>query len=190
MVQPTRAYFGQKDAQQAAVVQDLVTDLDIGSSWGICSSIASGNEASKGGAGGAAFDPMQPGLEIIIAPTVREPDGLAKSSRNSYLSEHERDAAPVLYRALCAGRDFAASKNGTATVAEISDTVIRGISEEPLFHTVDYVTVADVRTMEPLPDKAVVSVQDERGHRGALLIAAAAKIGTTRLIDNLILSED
>jgi pantoate--beta-alanine ligase len=191
MVQPTRAYFGQKDAQQAAVVQDLVTDLDIGCSWNLAT-VEPGDAAAA-----AAFDPTQSGLDIVIVPTVRESDGLAKSSRNAYLSERERVAAPALHRALCAGRDrvataaTAATGDGraVATAAEIRDIVSRALAEEPLFHTVDYVTVADVRTMAPLADDAAVQVvgKDGQDRRDTALIAVAAQIGTTRLIDNVVL---
>ena len=79
-VQPNVAYFGQKDAQQCAVIQDLVRDLDIGASVG------------------------EKGMRIDIVPTVRETDGLAMSSRNAYLSQEDRAIAPALYEALVAGR--------------------------------------------------------------------------------------
>jgi len=79
-VQPNVAYFGQKDAQQCAVIQDLVRDLDIGASVG------------------------EKGMRIDIVPTVRESDGLAMSSRNAYLSQEDRAIAPALYEALVAGR--------------------------------------------------------------------------------------
>lgn len=175
MVQPTRAYFGQKDAQQAAVVRDLVSDLGIGCSWATMSHVHT-----------CDFDAAKPGLEIVILPTVRECDGLAKSSRNEYLSNVERKAAPALYKALNSGKSFALSKD-RVKVADIRKVVSRSLAQEPLFHTVDYVTVADIRTMEPLVDDDFVALGQNARVDGAHVIAAAAKIGSTRLIDNVVL---
>jgi pantoate--beta-alanine ligase len=117
MVEPDRAYFGQKDAQQAAVVKQLVRDLNLG-------------------------------LEIRVVPTVRDKDGLALSSRNAYLSPEEREAALALPRAL-------ATKD-----VERARELLRGLE-------VDYVEEADFN--------------------GRRVLAAAVRVGKTRLIDNVIL---
>jgi pantoate--beta-alanine ligase len=128
IVQPQRAYFGQKDAQQAAVIRRVVRDLDVP-------------------------------LEIRVVRTVRDPDGLALSSRNVYLSPDERERALALPRALEAGRQ--AWRNGADPVA----ATCRGL--EGL--DVDYVSVADL---------------------DGPTLAAAVRIGQTRLIDNVRLEEE
>lgn len=145
IVQPDRAYFGQKDAQQLAVVKRMVTDLNMD-------------------------------LEIIGCPTVREADGLAKSSRNTYLSEHERQAALVLYRAVKHGQMLAAS--GETDAGEIVAQMKALIEKEPLAR-IDYVKAVDGLTMQPL---AVV--------KKPMLVALAVYIGKTRLIDNFIFDDD
>jgi pantoate--beta-alanine ligase len=143
LVQPDRAYFGQKDAQQARVIRQMVADL--------------------------AFP-----VEVIVCPTVREPDGLALSSRNTYLTPEERSAAPVLYRAL---REARARYDAGERDAERLRAAMRAtLSAEPLAK-VDYVSVADLDSLEELT----------RVDRGAL-VSLAVRIGQTRLIDNLILS--
>ena len=113
-------------------------------------------------------------VEIIPIPTVRESDGLALSSRNAYLSPVERQAATVLYRALGAARNLwlAGERGGN----ELRGTLANKINEEPLA-TIDYVSIADVDSFEEL-DRVL-------GESRALV---AVKIGTTRLIDNLLLS--
>ena len=142
IVQPDRAYFGQKDAQQLAVIRRMVSDL--------------------------AFP-----VVIEAGPTVREADGLAMSSRNAYLGAEERRAATVICRALVAGQD---AFRGGETDAEALRRRIRAvIAEEPLAK-VDYVSVADAATMEEL----VVA-------KPGSLASLAVRIGTTRLIDNIIL---
>lgn len=143
IVQPTRAYFGQKDAQQAVVVQKLVRDLDMP-------------------------------VEVVVAPTVREPDGLALSSRNAYLSPAERRAALVLYRALQAAQVRYASgeRGGDALRATMRAT----LAGEPLAQP-DYVSVAHPRTLQEL---------DQVGGDGALL-SLAVWVGPARLIDNVVL---
>jgi pantoate--beta-alanine ligase len=145
IVQPTRAYFGQKDAQQNVVVQKMVRDLNLP-------------------------------LEIVVVPTVREPDGLAMSSRNVYLEPEQRRAATVLYRALTAARQryHAGERSGDAlrrTMREVLDA-------EPLADP-EYVSVADPRMLQEL---------DELGTAGALL-SIAVRLGATRLIDNLVLGD-
>jgi pantoate--beta-alanine ligase len=111
--------------------------------------------------------------EIVVVPTVREPDGLALSSRNAYLSPEERAAAPVLYRALEAARTLweAGERNG----AMLREHVQAVLAQEPLA-CVDYVSVADPLTLEEL---------DTIGH--AALVSLAVRFGKTRLIDNMLL---
>lgn len=138
---PDRAYFGQKDAQQLAVVRRMARDLNMD-------------------------------IEIVGCPIVREADGLAKSSRNSYLSKEERSAAPVLSRALFAGRAMLENgeKDGEAVLREIRSI----ISAEPLAD-IDYVEMVTWDGIE-IHHTADVPV----------LVAAAVYIGKTRLIDNFI----
>jgi pantoate--beta-alanine ligase len=140
IVQPTRAYFGEKDAQQLAVVRRLVADLDV---------------------------PVQ----IVGCPIVREADGLAMSSRNSYLDPAQRKAAPVLHRALQAARAAvqAGERSGDALRA-----LLRGLIETEPLARVDYVSVADPATFRDLDTVA-----------GPALALLAVRFGTTRLIDNL-----
>jgi pantoate--beta-alanine ligase len=142
LVGPSRAYFGQKDAQQLAMVRRLVDDL--------------------------AFP-----NEIVACPTVREPDGLAVSSRNAYLSATERERATALYRALSAGRAaFLAGRRDPAAVEAAAREVLDGVPEvKP-----DYVALVDPATFEP-------AKQAEPGQ----VLATAARVGRTRLIDNVIL---
>jgi pantoate--beta-alanine ligase len=141
IVQPTRAYFGQKDAQQAAVIQKLAHDLDL---------------------------PAQ----IVIAPTVREADGLAMSSRNSYLAPNERAAAVVLHRALTAAESL--FNDGERSAAALRAAMTAVLAGEPLAE-VDYVSIAD-----PLTLKEISKIKT-----GAL-VSMAVKIGSARLIDNLV----
>ncbi|MBN1956106.1 MAG: pantoate--beta-alanine ligase [Anaerolineae bacterium] len=140
-VQPQRAYFGQKDAQQVVVIQRMARDLDMP-------------------------------VEIVVCPTVREPDGLAMSSRNSYLDAAQREAAAVLYRALTAARDaFAAGERDAAQLRQEMNDVL---DTEPLAR-VDYVSCADPETlqeMETVADRALLSM--------------AVFVGKARLIDNII----
>ena len=143
IVQPDRAYFGQKDAQQTAVIRQLVRDLDLP-------------------------------VRIVVADTVRDPDGLALSSRNVYLSPEQRAQAPLLRRSLLAAQaSFAAGERD----AEALRNVVRAaLAVEPGF-AIDYVSIADPDTMRELQRV------DERA-----LVLLAARLGPTRLIDNLLLS--
>ncbi|NNJ13205.1 pantoate--beta-alanine ligase [Chloroflexales bacterium ZM16-3] len=142
IVQPTRAYFGQKDAQQTVVVRQMARDLNM------------------------------PTI-IVVAPTVREADGLAMSSRNSYLTPEQRAAATVLHRALTAARDLrAAGERGGDALRQRMAEVLAG---EPLARP-EYVSAADPLTLREL---------DEIGPRGALL-SMAVRLGAVRLIDNLL----
>jgi len=142
-VGPQRAYFGQKDAQQVAVIRQMVNDLNFP-------------------------------LEVVVCPIVREPDGLAMSSRNSYLTPEQRAAAPVLHRALSAAR--AAYEQGQRAPQALRQVMEQTLATEPLAQ-VQYVSCADPRTLQELHD----TISD-----GALL-SMAVFIGKTRLIDNLIL---
>jgi pantoate--beta-alanine ligase len=142
LVGPSRAYFGQKDAQQLAVVRRMVADL--------------------------AFP-----NEIVACPTVREPDGLAVSSRNAYLSAEERARAAVLYRALDAGRAaFTAGERDPAAVEAAADELLAAVPGVE----VDYVALVEPEGFEP-------AKQAEAGQ----VLAVAARVGRTRLIDNVIL---
>ena len=142
LVGPSRAYFGQKDAQQLAVVRRMVEDL--------------------------AFP-----NEIVACPTVREPDGLAVSSRNAYLSASERERATAVYRALSAARAaFQAGQRDPAAV----EAAARDLLEDAPGVEPDYVALVDPATFEP-------AKQAEAGQ----VLATAARVGRTRLIDNVIL---
>jgi len=142
IVQPTRAYFGQKDAQQAVVIKKVVADLNMN-------------------------------LEIITVPTVREPDGLAMSSRNTYLDAEERRAATVLYQALGLAQKL--WSQGEKDAHRLRQEMINLIQKQPLAH-VDYVSVANAETLDELD---MVNPP--------ALVSLAVKIGKTRLIDNIIL---
>jgi pantoate--beta-alanine ligase len=145
LTQPTRAYFGQKDAQQVAVIRQMAADLDFP-------------------------------LEIIVCPTIREADGLAMSSRNRNLTPQQRQAAPVLYRALeAANTAYNAGEREPNILRAAIQTVL---SEEPLAN-VDYVSVADAQTLRELHEEISAPT----------LISLAVNIGATRLIDNIVLGE-
>ncbi|MFH2104470.1 MAG: pantoate--beta-alanine ligase [Chloroflexota bacterium] len=143
-VQPQKAYFGQKDAQQVAVIRRMSRDLNFP-------------------------------VEIIVCPTVREPDGLALSSRNTYLSPDERAAATILFRALSAAE--AAFKNGERNADAIRGVMLEILQAEPLAQA-QYVSCADYDTLDEL--KMI---------RGRALLSMAVFLGKTRLIDNRILEE-
>ena len=141
-VQPARVYFGQKDAQQVAVIRQMARDLNFP-------------------------------LEIVVCPTVREPDGLAMSSRNAYLNPQERQAATVLYRALNAAKDAHEAGEHDAEVLRV--LMRETLAAEPLAEG-QYVSCADYDTLGEL----------ETVSRKALL-SMAVFIGKTRLIDNFVL---
>lgn len=141
IVAPDRAYFGQKDAQQLAIIKRMVRDLN--------------------------FD-----IEIVGCPIVREADGLAKSSRNTYLNPEERKAALVLSRAVRLGQELI--QNGERNADVIVEKMKQLIEEEPLAK-IDYVQVVDAISIQP-----VVEI------KGSILVAMAVYIGKTRLIDNFI----
>ena len=142
IVQPTKAYFGQKDAQQAIVIRRMVSDLNMN-------------------------------LEIVVVPTIRESDGLAKSSRNTYLNPEERQAATVLFRALSLTRQL--WQGGGKDADKIRQQIASLIQKEPLAR-IDYFSIADVDTLEEL-----------REIDRPALVSLAVKIGKARLIDNMVL---
>ena len=141
-VQPDKAYFGQKDAQQAVVIRRMAKDLDFP-------------------------------VEILICPTVREADGLAMSSRNTYLNPDERQAATVIYRALSAAG--AAFHAGERRADRLRQVMAETLDAEPLARR-QYVSCAD-------PD----SLEEIQGEVGNALLSMAVFVGKTRLIDNLLL---
>jgi pantoate--beta-alanine ligase len=142
VVQPDVLWLGQKDAQQAILIERMCRDLDLP-------------------------------VKVRRAPTMRESDGLARSSRNSYLSEPERAEAVALVRGLRAAR--AALNGGARTASQVRAAVRRVWKDHPKVRE-DYVEVVDARTLAPLGAL--------RGHRH-ILVAVAARLGKTRLIDNL-----
>ena len=141
IVAPDRAYFGQKDAQQLAVIRRMVRDLN--------------------------FD-----IEIVGCPIVREADGLAKSSRNTYLSEEERKAAVILHKGLVKGEEMVSA--GEKDVKKVLDAITEIIESEPLAR-IDYVEAVDFDNIETIDTI-----------EGSVLVAVAVYIGKTRLIDNFI----
>lgn len=142
IVLPDKAFFGQKDAQQLAIIKRMVKDLSYG-------------------------------IEIVGCPIIREEDGLAKSSRNTYLNSEERKAALCLSKAIFAGQKMA--ENGEKNAKKIVEEMTKIISEEPMAK-IDYVSSVDGVTM--------ASVSEIKGET---LFAMAVYIGKTRLIDNFII---
>ncbi len=142
IVQPDRAYFGQKDAQQLAVIRRMVRDLNMP-------------------------------LTIVGCPIIREEDGLAKSSRNTYLSTEERKAALCLSRGLNKGK--AAVEAGETDAEKVKAIITAEIEAEPLSR-IDYVEIVDWNNLEPVSST-----------EGSILAAVAVYIGKTRLIDNFII---
>jgi len=114
------------------------------------------------------------GIEIVVVPTVREPDGLALSSRNVYLTPEERRAAPAIYRSLCRAREL--WQQGERDAERVRQEVRAILEKEPLFSKIDYVSVADADTLEEL------EVVDRPA-----MVSLAARIGRARLIDNILL---
>jgi pantoate--beta-alanine ligase len=139
---PDKAYFGQKDAQQVAVLKRMTKDLNFP-------------------------------VELVVCPTVREPDGLAMSSRNSYLSPAERQAAVVLYRSLTAAQN--AYDDGERN-ADILRNMMRQIVQSEPMATEQYISAADPETLRELQSI-------EKG----VLFSMAVRIGNVRLIDNILI---
>ena len=142
IVTPDRAYFGQKDAQQLAVIRHMVNDLSFG-------------------------------IEIVGCPIIREEDGLAKSSRNTYLNEEERKQAVILSQALNQGKELI--EDGE-TIASVIKQIIRDKIETMPLARIDYVEIVDFKTFKDLDEI-----------QGEVLAAVAVYIGKTRLIDNFII---
>lgn len=141
IVEPDRAYFGEKDAQQLAVIKQMVKDLSMN-------------------------------VEVVGCPIVREDDGVAKSSRNTYLSAEERKAAQIISKSIFLGENMV--KSGVTDAAKLLDAMEELIKTEPkaqieYIKAVDGLTLEQVTTIEP-----------------PALIAVAVRIGKTRLIDNFI----
>jgi pantoate--beta-alanine ligase len=138
IVQPEAAYFGEKDAQQLAIVRRMVSDLNVP-------------------------------VEIVGVPTVREPDGLALSSRNTRLTEEERALAPALYRALCRARDLMSAGERDPGVVKR-----QAVSDLPQGVRMEYFEVVDAEEMQPVQRIAAT-----------ICVAGAMWVGSTRLIDNI-----
>ena len=142
IVQPTRAYFGQKDAQQVVVIKKMVADLNMN-------------------------------LEVVVVPTVREPDGLAMSSRNVYLNPQERQAALVLWKSLNLARQL--WLEGERKAERVRQQMASLIQKEPLAR-IEYSSIAHPETLEELTEI------DQPA-----LVSLAVRVGKTRLIDNVTL---
>ena len=145
IAQPDRAYFGEKDAQQLAVIRRMVKDLNM---------------------------PVQ----VVGCPIVREADGLAKSSRNTYLNAAERQAALVLSRSLAEGRKLLEA--GETNAERVCSRITEVINAEPAAR-IDYVQAVDADSIEPVAEV-----------KGTVLFAIAVYIGKTRLIDNFYWKAD
>ena len=145
IVQPTRAYFGQKDAQQAVVIKKMVADLNMN-------------------------------LEVVLVPTEREPDGLAMSSRNVYLSPEERQAALALWKSLKLAEQL--WSQGERDAEKVRQQMMSLIQKEPLAN-IGYVSIAHPETLEELTDMGQ-----------SALVSLAVRIGKTRLIDNITIEEN
>lgn len=143
IVMPDKAFFGQKDAQQLAVIRRMVTDLNMD-------------------------------IEIVGCPIIREKDGLAKSSRNTYLNEQEREAALILSQTIRLGEQMV--KDGVTDADKLITAMKEYLAKEPLAR-IDYVEAVNMDTIEKI-DKL----------EGSVLVAMAVFIGKTRLIDNFIVT--
>ena len=139
IVTPDRAYFGQKDAQQLAVIRRMVRDMNFG-------------------------------ITIVGCPIVREEDGLAMSSRNTYLNPKERKAALILHESLTLGEELI--RAGEKDAVKVKNAIVKHMKTEPLAR-IDYVEIVDGETLEPAETI-----------EGLILAATAVYIGKTRLIDN------
>ncbi|CAI8023361.1 Pantothenate synthetase [Geodia barretti] len=142
IVRADRAYFGQKDGQQVAVIRRMAQDLNLG-------------------------------VEVVTMPTIREADGLALSSRNAYLTTDQRQAAPVIYRALCAAQEL--WRGGEQDAGRLRAAAMAVLQAEPMLEL-------DADSMAP------VERADTSGGR-RVMVAVAAKLGQPRLIDNIILGD-
>lgn len=150
MVLPDKAYFGLKDAQQVAVVRQMVDDLN--------------------------FD-----VNIIPCPIVREPDGLALSSRNVYLTDEQREQALILSKSLREAEELV-RRSPDVSISKVREQIVSAIESQPLA-VIDYVDLLSFPALTPIEESTeLADLQDE------LIIALAVKFGTTRLIDNILLS--
>ena len=140
-VQPDKAFFGQKDAQQAIVIKQMAADLNMP-------------------------------LEIVVCPTVRQPNGLAVSSRNQYLTEQQKRYATYIYKALKKSKSLI--KAGTTKSKTVIGEMKKILNQVPSIK-IEYISIVDAETMQGL-EKIT----------GKVLIAVAVKIGSTRLIDNIL----
>jgi len=149
IVQPTHAYFGQKDAAQCCLIQRIVDDLDMP-------------------------------ININIMPTMREADGLAISSRNAYLTAEERRAAPVVYRSLCAAQElvYDLAPGESISASQLQQAVQSTLQTEPLVSEIQYVAIDDKANMQPI---------DQVNREDGCVISLACKVGSVRLIDNVML---
>jgi pantoate--beta-alanine ligase len=145
IVQPDIAYFGQKDAQQARIVRQMVEDLNVP-------------------------------IRLRVCPIVREPDGLALSSRNQYLNPAQRESAQALYQTLEEVRKRV--EKGERDARVLREILASRIAATP-GALLDYAAVVDADTLKPLARL-----------KGEVLVALAVKFGTTRLIDNILLNID
>jgi len=143
IIEPDRAFFGQKDAAQATIIRRMVRDLNLP-------------------------------VEIVVCPIVREPDGLAMSSRNAYLSAQDRKAALVLYRALTEVKQR--FDQGERSASKLIAAGKQVLAQEPSVR-LDYLEIVDPASLDP------------RAEASRALVAVAAFIGKTRLIDNIVLGE-
>jgi len=144
IVRPTRAYFGQKDAQQTTVIRKMVSDLDMD-------------------------------IDVVVCPTVREPDGLAMSSRNTYLTTEERRSAVVLSQSLDLARKL--WSEGERNADNIRSKMKKLIEQQPL-GLIDYISVADTQTLEELDTIT-----------GKALVSLVVRFGKIRLLDNVVLGQ-
>jgi pantoate--beta-alanine ligase len=146
IVQPSHAYFGQKDAAQCVLIQRMVEDLNMD-------------------------------IQVVVMNTIRESDGLAKSSRNAYLTPAERQAAPVVYRSLKAAKEMF-QKNPSVSSAELVATTRQVLQAEPLVSEIQYISVDSKATMKPISQPT---------KEDGAVISLACKVGSVRLIDNIVL---
>ena len=144
IVQPDRAYFGQKDYQQFLIIERMARDLNFTS-------------------------------DIVMIPTVRESDGLALSSRNAYLTPEERQAAPILHRVLKQAGEMLAQ--GEQDASRIRSALEKTLAQEPLLSP-EYIALVHPDTLQPV----------ETLEQGVTLVALAARLGKTRLIDNALIA--
>ncbi|OEU18787.1 pantoate--beta-alanine ligase [Fragilariopsis cylindrus CCMP1102] len=149
IVQPTNAYFGQKDAGQCVLIRRIVEDLNMD-------------------------------VNVVVMDTIRESDGLAKSSRNEYLSESERKAATIIYKSLTAAKELITT-NPSASSSDIIDVTRNILNSEPLVSEIQYISVESMSTME--------AVSQPSGSKDGTTISLACVVGSVRLIDNIVLTD-